>query len=122
MSILVKVLAYLLFILLAWLWAKTIPAKKMRRWLLILLVLIPTLVLDILGIRGDEQAMALIISAIVSAIASYVITKALELPWWRRLLFTLGQALIATFGMTVVTIVLMMLTVIFFKAKSAVIA
>lgn len=122
MSIFVKVLAYGLFLLLAWLWAKTVPAKKMRRWLLILLVMTPTIVVGILGIPSDEQAMALIISAIVSAIASYVVTKALELPWWRRLLFTLGQALLAVYGFTVATIVLAMLAVLLFKVKSAVIA
>lgn len=122
MSILVKVLSYVLLWLLAWLWLKTIPANRTRRWILILLILLPTLVMDLIGLRGDEQAMGLIVSAVVSAIVSLVFTRALQLPWWRSLLFTIGQALLVVFGMTIVTLVMMVLTLVLFKAKSAVIA
>jgi peptidoglycan/LPS O-acetylase OafA/YrhL len=122
MSILVKVFAYLLFLLIAWLWLKTIPATKKHRWILILLALIPSILMDLFAIHGNKQVMWLVAGAIVSAVVSFIFTKALQLPWWRRILFALGHALIVVFGMTVVTIVMMVLTVLFFQAKSAVIA
>ena len=122
MSILVKTLTYLLLLLMVWLWLKTIRIDKKRRWILILLVLIPSLVMELLSIYGDKQVMWLVAGAIVSAIISWIFTKALQLPWWRKLLFTVGHALLVVFGMTIATLVLMLLTVWFFKAKTAVIA
>lgn len=120
MSILVKVLAYLLFLLIAWLWLKTIPATKKHRWILILLALIPSLLMDLFAIHGNKQVMWLVAGAIVSAIVSILFTKALQLPWWRRILFALGHAVIVVFGMTVVTLVMMVLTIFLFKAKSVI--
>ncbi len=122
MNIAVKVFAYLILVLIAWLWMKTVPAGKRTRWILILLIVLPTLILHLLGIVGEEQAMALLISAAVSAIASFILTRALQLPWWRRILFALGQALLVVFGMTIVSIVLMVLTVMFYKVQSTVLA
>ena len=122
MNILVKVLAYFILLSMAWLWLKTIRIEKKRRWFLILLVLIPSLVMELLSITADTQAIGLITAAVVSAIISYVFTKALQLPWWRRILFALGHGLLVVFGMTVATLLLMVITLLFFKAKTAVIA